>query len=194
MSFALNFPGYLAYYAMESGWRDLITSWMSSTMNEHYTTYLNETNSAAAGLLEKLNSLDELHMTLGCCGSSGYQDWQNVTKNIPLDELRYLAYPPAKNTTTSVVPYSCCKWMEQSLVDICDHTSGDTNSIHTEGCTERLVHLIVYEWLRVPQVLLYMGAFQPLAFGEQLRSIGKTARAQKELAMRVIHRKKKNDV
>ncbi|EUB60716.1 hypothetical protein EGR_04342 [Echinococcus granulosus] len=195
---------YSTYYAMESVWRDLITSWISSTMNEYYIGYPNQTDSETTDQRAKLNSLDEMHMTLGCCGASGYQDWQNVTKTIPLDEFRYLAYPPAKNTSTSVVPYSCCKWMEQSLFDICDHTSGDTNSIYTEGCTERLVYLIIYKWLQIhfwsliavnclmiPQVLLYLGAFQPIAFYEQFRSIGKKTKAQKELAMRVAHQKKK---
>ncbi|KAH9281715.1 hypothetical protein ECG_05998 [Echinococcus granulosus] len=149
MPFILNSPGYSTYYAMESVWRDLITSWISSTMNEYYIGYPNQTDSETTDQRAKLNSLDEMHMTLGCCGASGYQDWQNVTKTIPLDEFRYLAYPPAKNTSTSVVPYSCCKWMEQSLFDICDHTSGDTNSIYTEGCTERLVYLIIYKWLQI---------------------------------------------
>lgn len=89
MSFALILLGYLTYYAMESRWKDLIASWISSTMNEYYTDYLNEAELVATDLLERLNNLDEMHMTLGCCGSSGYQDWQNVTKDIPLDEMRW---------------------------------------------------------------------------------------------------------
>lgn len=68
------------------------------------------------------------------------------------------------HSLASLVPYTCCKEMERSSTSLCDHTNENSSSIHQEGCTDRLLYLVLHKWLKLHFLWLMVSLWATVRF------------------------------